>query len=56
MLPRVESVTHNLHFQVFVCGLNQARNQGGGIWGISPPPKFSKHCIAILIFVETLKE
>ena len=30
----------------------QARNQGGGI----APAKFSKHCIAILTFVETYKE
>jgi len=28
----------------------------GGIWGIFPPPKISKHYIAILTFAETFKE
>ena len=29
----------------FLYQKRQARNQrGGGIWGICPPPKFSKHC------------
>ena len=28
----------------------------GGHLGHFPPPKFSKHCIAILTFVETFKE
>jgi len=26
-----------------------------GIWGICPPPKFSKHCIAFLTFAEAFK-
>jgi len=34
---------------------NQARNQGGP-FGAFAPPKFSKHCIAILTFVETFKK
>jgi len=34
---------------------SQARNQGGGIWGICPPLKFSKRCIAILTFAKTFK-
>jgi len=33
----------------------QARNQGEHL-GHLPPLKFSKHCIAILTFVETFKE
>jgi len=33
----------------------QARKQAGGIWGICPPPKISKHCIAIWKFAETFK-
>jgi len=32
---------------------NQARNQGGGHL---PPPKFSKHYIAILTFAATFKQ
>jgi len=32
----------------------QARNQGEA-FGAFAPPKFSKHCIAILTFAETLK-
>jgi len=35
-------------------GILQARNEGGGIWGICPH-KFSKHCIEILTFEETFK-
>ena len=41
--------------QNFCEGPNQARNQGGG-FGAFSPPKFSKHCVAILAFVETFKE
>ena len=34
--------------------VDQARNQGGDL-GHLPPPKFSKHCIAILTFEATFK-
>jgi len=30
--------------------------QPGGAFGAFAPPKFSKHCIAILTFAETFKE
>jgi len=33
----------------------QARNQGG-IWGIYPTPKFSKHSTEILTYAEIFKE
>jgi len=33
----------------------QVRNQGGGAFWAFAPPKFSKHCIAILTFAETFK-
>jgi len=32
------------------------RGEQGGNLGHFPPPKFSKHCIAILTFVEIFKE
>jgi len=34
--------------------VSQARNQGGA-FGEFSPPKFLKHCIAILTFEETFK-
>jgi len=38
------------------CGIPcQARNQGG-IWGIYPPPKFSKHSTAILTYMQKLSK
>jgi len=33
-----------------------AQPAGGGHLGHLPPPKFSKHCIAILTYAETFKE
>jgi len=36
--------------------VNIRRATRGGAFGHLTPPKFSKHCIAILSFVETFKE
>jgi len=35
--------------------LASGAQRGGGHLGHLPPPKFSKHCIAILTFAETFK-
>ena len=45
----------NLRFPWINC-IEQPRNQGGGHLGHLTPPKFSKHCMAIVTFTETFKE
>ena len=37
----------------YINDIQQPRNQGGNLGHL--PPKFSKHCIAILAFVETFQ-